>query len=574
MCRPPPGQPFGPSRPPRRAARPPSPSLRAEAGRGTEPGLDHRVDLSRFRRASAFGHREDRLAVEDHVEALVGGRHEAHAGQLARPIARGPRRTAPVPVPAGRSDRRNGSRAGVGADRRARSLLPESSRSRVMRRGLSPRRDLLYTSYNSADAPRGRPADLAHPSRTGRNEAARLRVRQANDDRGRRFRAGCEWRRGQGPRRRPEPRAAAQLPARVAWAAGRPQPDRRAVAHHARGERASRRGDDADARARDGPDRRAALPTAGRGGALGRARADPEPRHGRWQPRPRRSRGRGAGDRPARRRGAGRDRARRGAAHPGRRVLPGLPLHGARRGRDPDRGALPAAGDRFALGLPRVRPSTRGLRARRSRRAAARRPRTRRATPTEPRTPASSSSGRRTGRADPSEPRGRSWPRAAPRPPSRMRRAWPPRMPPPTTRDPTPPTAGRSPRPWCAVPSRTRHERGPHDHERHAPDRAPRQRRRAPRGRRAAPAAVGLPAPLAAPDRDPRRLRARRLRRLHGAGRRAERPLVPDVRGPGRTAPASRRSRASPGRRDRSARSSRPSGTSTACSAASARRGS
>ena len=72
------------------------------------------------------------------------------------------------------------------------------------------------------------------------------------------------------------------------------------------------------------------------------------------------------------------------------------------------------------------------------------------------------------------------------------------------------------------------------------------------RGRRAragTPAAVRHAPPRPAPDRDPRRLRARRVRRLHGpAGWRAH-PLVPDVRGDGRRRPHHHR---------RGARRSRP----------------
>ena len=44
------------------------------------------------------------------------------------------------------------------------------------------------------------------------------------------------------------------------------------------------------------------------------------------------------------------------------------------------------------------------------------------------------------------------------------------------------------------------------------------------------PAALRLPAPRPRPHRHPRRLRARRLRRLHGAGRRPADAVVPDVR--------------------------------------------
>ena len=52
--------------------------------------------------------------------------------------------------------------------------------------------------------------------------------------------------------------------------------------------------------------------------------------------------------------------------------------------------------------------------------------------------------------------------------------------------------------------------------------------------RRAAHAAVGLHPPRRRADRHARRLRARRLRRVHGADRRRDRPLVPHARRPGR----------------------------------------
>ena len=82
-----------------------------------------------------------------------------------------------------------------------------------------------------------------------------------------------------------------------------------------------------------------------------------------------------------------------------------------------------------------------------------------------------------------------------------------------------------------------------------------------------------LPARRPRPHRHARRLRARRLRRVHGARRRRGDALVPHVRRPGSTAPRSRRSRALAPPTARCTRSSRPSARSTACSAASARPG-
>ena len=58
--------------------------------------------------------------------------------------------------------------------------------------------------------------------------------------------------------------------------------------------------------------------------------------------------------------------------------------------------------------------------------------------------------------------------------------------------------------------------------------------RRLPRVGRAAPAALRLPPPHARAHRHARRVRARRLRRLHGPARRRRRPLVPAARGAGR----------------------------------------
>ena len=98
-----------------------------------------------------------------------------------------------------------------------------------------------------------------------------------------------------------------------------------------------------------------------------------------------------------------------------------------------------------------------------------------------------------------------------------------------------------------------------------------RQRRRARRRGARPAAALRRAAPRLRPDRHPRRLRARRLRRLHGAGRRPADALVPDVRGlRGRRRDHHRRG-ADRGRRLARARCSRRSPSATGCSAASAR---
>ena len=77
---------------------------------------------------------------------------------------------------------------------------------------------------------------------------------------------------------------------------------------------------------------------------------------------------------------------------------------------------------------------------------------------------------------------------------------------------------------------------------------------------RAAPAALRLPPPRAGPHRHPRRLRARRLRRLHGAARRRAGALVPDPRGAGRRPRAHDRRGAGARARASSTRCSRRSG--------------
>ena len=100
------------------------------------------------------------------------------------------------------------------------------------------------------------------------------------------------------------------------------------------------------------------------------------------------------------------------------------------------------------------------------------------------------------------------------------------------------------------------------------------QRRRARRRRTRPAAALRRAAPRRRPDRHPRRLRARRLRRVHGAGRRPADAVVPDVRGlRGRLRDHHRRG-ADQRRRLARARCSRRSWSATGCSAASARRAS
>ena len=109
-------------------------------------------------------------------------------------------------------------------------------------------------------------------------------------------------------------------------------------------------------------------------------------------------------------------------------------------------------------------------------------------------------------------------------------------------------------------------------HDTRKVDMRPYRQRRAPRDRGRAAHDPGRrdPRGLRA-DRHPSRLRARRVRRLHGPGRRRAGALLPDVRGAGggRGDPHGR----GPGRTATSCiRCSRRSGTITACNAASARR--
>ena len=95
-----------------------------------------------------------------------------------------------------------------------------------------------------------------------------------------------------------------------------------------------------------------------------------------------------------------------------------------------------------------------------------------------------------------------------------------------------------------------------------------------PRAGARAAAAVRRAAPRPRADRHPRRLRARRLRRLHGPGRRPADALLPDVRGLRRRRRDHHRRGADRRRRLARARCSRRSWSATGCSAASALRAS
>jgi carbon-monoxide dehydrogenase medium subunit len=115
--------------------------------------------------------------------------------------------------------------------------------------------------------------------------------------------------------------------------------------------------------------------------------------------------------------------------------------------------------------------------------------------------------------------------------------------PPPTTAGCSPPSSPAAPwrRPPTRHPQPTRHPPPPRSpsHERaddrHAPRAAAEHQPARQRGdahgiRPRPPPVVGLPAPRPRPHRHPRRLRARRVRGVHGARRRAADARVPDVR--------------------------------------------
>ena len=111
----------------------------------------------------------------------------------------------------------------------------------------------------------------------------------------------------------------------------------------------------------------------------------------------------------------------------------------------------------------------------------------------------------------------------------------------------------------CAISARSSSRRrsdAPHKQGSARPDQADTQRPQAVGRSRAAHAAQRLPASLARRDRDPCRLRAWRLRLLHGADRRQRRALVPDARGAGR----------GPRRHDGGDRSPAPTASSIPCS--------
>ena len=98
-----------------------------------------------------------------------------------------------------------------------------------------------------------------------------------------------------------------------------------------------------------------------------------------------------------------------------------------------------------------------------------------------------------------------------------------------TTSTPAPPIAARSPARWSSARSRPRRRSVNAMPTKFEVNGKPVERRR-----RAAHDAGRLPAPRAAAHRHPCRLRARRLRRLHRAGRRRGGALLPDARGAGR----------------------------------------
>ena len=287
-----------------------------------------------------------------------------------------------------------------------------------------------------------------------------------------------------------------------------------------------------------------AAPLAGRGRRACLAHAHPQHRDGRRQPGPRRPRGRAARRGARARRRAGRHRPRPGPAASRPRT--------SCRGRittalEPDEILteirLPTVGRRARV--RGIRPDPRQLRHRRgcrARRAGRRADRPRRA-------------GADRGRPD-RDPRrrgrSRSWPVRRPMTPR------PPRPPKPPSRGSRPPgtctparrPGSRWPAPmpgarsaWRSPARRTRGENRDIADVHHPADR---QRRPRVADVGAAPTARGLPARGPRFNRYPHRLRAGRLRHLHGAGERGQRPRLHHPRRPGRRRRRSARSRAWP----------------------------
>ena len=251
-----------------------------------------------------------------------------------------------------------------------------------------------------------------------------------------------------------------------------------------------------------------ACPAARAGGAARRPRRDPQPRHA--SAAASRSPTRRRNIRPARSRWMprfhpqeqGGERTGEGGA-----VLQGPVRDRPEAGRAADGGRIPGGGDVGPLGVPRTRPAPRRLRHHRARGAQH-----------EVRLLWGGGQARSLFKGSTNLEEAK----------EALSRKTSNRRPISTTRPPPSCTSPASC--WNAHGTRSRHHA---DRQRHGGEPA--------RARAAAP--DRFPARGARPDRLACRLRARRLRRLHGARRRRDRARLPDARGAGRTAAASTRSR-------------------------------
>ena len=266
-----------------------------------------------------------------------------------------------------------------------------------------------------------------------------------------------------------------------------------------------------------------------RGDRPHRSPAHPQPRDGRGQSRARGSVIGAAGGGAGRRRADGRAEERRRAPRGRRGLLRRRPDHVDGAGRGPDRHRGAPRSRRPGLVVHGGQPAQGRLRARRSRGHALGRGR-----PLH-RLPRGLHRQRRSG-ATYSRGGGRGGRRGGQRrrpslPPARLRAVTSSRIPISTRASSTVATSPpRSPGARSHKPRRAAHRRA--DHEQRASD-SHRERQAVRTLGRAAPPAVGLHPRGRRPHRDPRRVRARHLRHLHGADERPDRAVVPHLRGAG-----------------------------------------
>ena len=276
--------------------------------------------------------------------------------------------------------------------------------------------------------------------------------------------------------------------------------------------------------------------------AVDRSRRDPQPGHGRRQHRPRRSGGRA----PGRRDGARRDESRSSASGGVEDVRAGRTSSScrSRRASQPDELIVelrvPAVADAHRSCVARAGRAPRRLRARRGRRRRDARRRRRRSPRRASAAPASGQCRSTHGTAAnllPGQRRRRSY---LPRPPRRRRRRA---IRPLTSTRPRRTGAGSC---ECSPNGRSQ-RRSQRRRTRMATRRVVRiEVNGVPRARgRSATNARRLPARRPGPDRHAPRLRARRLRRLHGSAGRGKRSLVHPLRGSGGGCRARRPSRRS-----------------------------